>query len=73
MVGVRLGLSEHIRDTNAILSLLLDEEVAAGSVFVVPRFAVALISAGANGAEWVSLVKSARYVYVDFGISLAYM
>ncbi|CAM0953178.1 unnamed protein product [Alopecurus aequalis] len=26
MVGVRLGLSEHIRDTNAILSLLLDEE-----------------------------------------------
>ncbi|VAI20927.1 unnamed protein product [Triticum turgidum subsp. durum] len=41
-------------------TLLLDEEVAAGSVFVVPRFAVALISAGANGAEWVSLVKSAR-------------
>ncbi|KAM0899451.1 hypothetical protein ACQ4PT_021312 [Festuca glaucescens] len=26
MVGVRLGLSEHIRDTNAILSLELDEE-----------------------------------------------
>ncbi|XP_048569066.1 flagellar radial spoke protein 5-like isoform X1 [Triticum urartu] len=26
MVGVRLGLSEHIRDTNTILSLLLDEE-----------------------------------------------
>ncbi|PNT65194.1 flagellar radial spoke protein 5 isoform X2 [Brachypodium distachyon] len=26
MVGVRLGLSEHIRDTNAILSLKLDEE-----------------------------------------------
>ena len=26
MVGARLGLSEHIRDNNAILSLLLDEE-----------------------------------------------
>ncbi|KAK1632595.1 hypothetical protein QYE76_006910 [Lolium multiflorum] len=26
MVGVRLGLSEHIQDTNAILSLELDEE-----------------------------------------------
>ncbi|KAM3277489.1 hypothetical protein ACQJBY_045403 [Aegilops geniculata] len=41
-------------------TLLLDEEVAAGSVFVVPRFAVTLISAGADGAEWVSLIKSAR-------------
>lgn len=26
MIGVRLGLSEHIRDTNAIFSLALDEE-----------------------------------------------
>lgn len=26
MVGVRLGLSEHIQDTNAIFSLALDEE-----------------------------------------------
>ncbi|KAG6485333.1 hypothetical protein ZIOFF_053870 [Zingiber officinale] len=26
MIGVRLGLSEHIHDTNAILSLVLDEE-----------------------------------------------
>lgn len=26
MVGVRLGLSEHIKDTNAIFSLELDEE-----------------------------------------------
>lgn len=26
MVGVRLGLSEHIQDTNAIFSLVLDEE-----------------------------------------------
>nr|BAJ96477.1 predicted protein [Hordeum vulgare subsp. vulgare] len=41
-------------------TLLLDEEAAAGSVLVLPRFAVALISAGADGAEWVSLIKSAR-------------
>jgi len=26
MVGVRLGLSEHIKDCNAIFSLVLDEE-----------------------------------------------
>jgi diketogulonate reductase-like aldo/keto reductase len=26
MVGVRLGLSEHIKDTNVIFSLELDEE-----------------------------------------------
>lgn len=26
MVGVRLGLSEHIKDTNAVFSLVLDEE-----------------------------------------------
>lgn len=26
MVGVRLGLSEHIKDTSAIFSLKLDEE-----------------------------------------------
>lgn len=26
MVGVRLGLSEHIKDTTAIFSLTLDEE-----------------------------------------------
>lgn len=26
MVGVRLGLSEHIKDSNAIFSLVLDEE-----------------------------------------------
>jgi hypothetical protein len=26
MVGVRLGLSEHIKDANALLSLQLDEE-----------------------------------------------
>ena len=43
-------------------TLLLDEEVAAGSVFVVPRFAVAFVAAGADGVEWVSLIKSARYV-----------
>uniref|UniRef100_M8CGC3 Uncharacterized protein n=1 Tax=Aegilops tauschii TaxID=37682 RepID=M8CGC3_AEGTA len=41
-------------------TLLLDEEVAAGGVFVVPRFAVTLIAAGADGAEWVSLIKSVR-------------
>lgn len=26
MIGVRLGLSEHLQDTNAIFSLALDEE-----------------------------------------------
>lgn len=26
MIGVRLGLAEHIQDTNAIFSLVLDEE-----------------------------------------------
>lgn len=26
MIGVRLGLSEHINDTNAVFSLVLDEE-----------------------------------------------
>lgn len=26
MVGVRLGLAEHIQDTNAIFSLVLDED-----------------------------------------------
>lgn len=26
MVGVRLGLSEHIKDANAVFSLVLDEE-----------------------------------------------
>lgn len=26
MIGVRLGLSEHIKDANAIFSLVLDEE-----------------------------------------------
>lgn len=26
MIGVRLGLSEHIKDANAIFSLKLDEE-----------------------------------------------
>lgn len=26
MIGVRLGLSEHILDSNAIFSLVLDEE-----------------------------------------------
>lgn len=26
MVGVRLGLSEHIKDTNAVFSFILDEE-----------------------------------------------
>lgn len=26
MVGVRLGLAEHIKDTNAVFSLILDEE-----------------------------------------------
>ncbi|XP_048575235.1 11S globulin seed storage protein 2-like [Triticum urartu] len=41
-------------------TLLLDEEVPAGSLFVVPRFAVALVAAGADGAEWVSLIKSGR-------------
>lgn len=40
-------------------TLLLDEEVAAGSLFVVPRFAVAFLKAGAGGVEWVSLIKSA--------------
>lgn len=41
-------------------TLLLDEDIAAGSLFVVPRFAVALVAAGADGVEWVSLIKSAR-------------
>lgn len=45
-------------------TLLLDEEVPAGSLFVVPRFAVALVAAGADGAEWVSLIKSGRYATV---------
>lgn len=26
MVGVRLGLAEHVNDTNAVFSLVLDEE-----------------------------------------------
>lgn len=26
MIGVRLGLSEHINDANAVFSLVLDEE-----------------------------------------------
>lgn len=26
MIGVRLGLSEHIKDANAVFSLVLDEE-----------------------------------------------
>lgn len=26
MVGVRLGLSEHIQDTNAVFSLVLDDD-----------------------------------------------
>ena len=43
-------------------TLLLDEVVAAGGVFVVPRFAVAFVAAGTDGVEWVSLIKSARYV-----------
>ncbi|CAM0953073.1 unnamed protein product [Alopecurus aequalis] len=41
-------------------TLLLDEEVGAGSVFVAPRFAVAFIAAGTDGVEWISLIKSAR-------------
>jgi hypothetical protein len=45
-------------------TLLLNEEVPAGSVFVVPRFAVAFVAAGADGVEWVSLIKSGRYVYI---------
>jgi quercetin dioxygenase-like cupin family protein len=43
-------------------TLLLNEEVPAGSVFVVPRFAVAFVAAGVDGVEWVSLIKSGRYV-----------
>ncbi|CAM0879515.1 unnamed protein product [Alopecurus aequalis] len=39
--------------------LLLDEEVAAGDLFVVPRFAVASLTAtGRDRLEWVSLIKS---------------
>ncbi|KAM0877018.1 hypothetical protein ACQ4PT_035801 [Festuca glaucescens] len=41
-------------------TLLLDVDVPAGSVFVVPRFAVAFVAAGAHGVEWVSLIKSPR-------------
>lgn len=26
MIGVRLGLSEHIKDSNAVFSLVLDED-----------------------------------------------
>lgn len=26
MVGVRLGLSEHVQDTNAVFSLVLDDD-----------------------------------------------
>lgn len=44
-------------------TLLLDEEVPAGSLFVVPRFAVACVqAAGADGVELVTLIKSARPV-----------
>ncbi|KQJ95664.1 uncharacterized protein LOC100838004 [Brachypodium distachyon] len=44
-------------------ALLVDEVVPAGSMFVVPRFAVACVAAaGAEGVEWVSLVKSGRPV-----------
>uniref|UniRef100_M8D9Q9 Uncharacterized protein n=1 Tax=Aegilops tauschii TaxID=37682 RepID=M8D9Q9_AEGTA len=53
--SARVQVSSAAGDT-----LLLDEEVPAGSSFVVPRFAVALVAAGADGAEWVSLIKSAR-------------
>ncbi|KAF7074227.1 LOW QUALITY PROTEIN: hypothetical protein CFC21_079128 [Triticum aestivum] len=52
--SARVQVSSAAGDT-----LLLDEEVPAGSSFVVPRFA-ALVAAGADGAEWVSLIKSAR-------------
>lgn len=45
---------------------LLDAEVAAGSLFVVPRFAVACVAAGADGMEWVSLIKSPRPVVEYF-------
>uniref|UniRef100_A0A0E0B688 Cupin type-1 domain-containing protein n=1 Tax=Oryza glumipatula TaxID=40148 RepID=A0A0E0B688_9ORYZ len=42
-------------------STLLDAEVAAGSLLVVPRYAVALVAADdAGGMELVSLIKSSR-------------
>ncbi|KAL5201815.1 hypothetical protein ABZP36_036169 [Zizania latifolia] len=43
-------------------STLLDTEVAAGRLFVVPRFAVACVAAGAGGMELVLLIKSSRPV-----------
>ncbi|KAG8057680.1 hypothetical protein GUJ93_ZPchr0002g22971 [Zizania palustris] len=43
-------------------TLLDDTEVSAGSLFVVPRFAVACVAAGAGGMESVSLIKSSRPV-----------
>uniref|UniRef100_A0A0D9XGG7 Cupin type-1 domain-containing protein n=1 Tax=Leersia perrieri TaxID=77586 RepID=A0A0D9XGG7_9ORYZ len=39
---------------------LVDEDVAAGGMIVVPRYAVALVGAGAGGMELVSLIKSPR-------------
>ncbi|KAF0905841.1 hypothetical protein E2562_008876 [Oryza meyeriana var. granulata] len=41
-------------------STLLDAEVAAGSLLVVPRYAVALVAGDAGGMELVSLIKSPR-------------
>lgn len=36
MVGVRLGLAEHIKDNNAIFSLVLDDEDV-GSILAVTK------------------------------------
>ncbi|EAZ10011.1 hypothetical protein OsI_32314 [Oryza sativa Indica Group] len=48
-------------------STLLDAEVAAGSLLVVPRYAVALVAADdAGGMELVSLIKSSRPAMEQF-------
>ncbi|EEE70184.1 hypothetical protein OsJ_30263 [Oryza sativa Japonica Group] len=47
-------------------STLLDAEAAAGSLLVVPRYAVALVGVDAGGMELVSLIKSPRPAMKQF-------
>ncbi|MQM00522.1 hypothetical protein Taro_033254 [Colocasia esculenta] len=52
MVGVRLGLSEHIQDTNAVFSLVLDEEDASRIEEVSKRGRDLLDIIGDSGDEY---------------------
>ncbi|MQM00517.1 hypothetical protein Taro_033253 [Colocasia esculenta] len=52
MVGVRLGLSEHIQDTNAVFSLVLDEEDASSIEEVSKRGRDLLDIIGDSGDEY---------------------